>query len=67
MIVTDTGCNNILVQSDYATSVSRGVGIATDALTNVGGGAQHGINALDQGRIILPDLLPDGGSQPLSG
>jgi hypothetical protein len=67
MIVTDTGCNNILVEGDYATSVDRRVGTAIDALTKVGSSAQHGINALMQSRIILPDLLPDGGSQPLPG
>jgi hypothetical protein len=67
MVVTDTGCNNILVEGDYATSVSRRVGTTSDALTNVGSSVQHGINALKQGRIILPDLLPDGGSQRRPG
>jgi len=62
MIVADTGCNNILVVEDYATSVRRRVGTATDAHTKVVGSAQHGINALLQGRIILPNLPPDGGS-----
>jgi hypothetical protein len=65
MIVTDTGCNDILVEGDYATSVR--VGTATDAPTNLGSSAQHGINALLQGRIILPDLLPDRGSQRRPG
>ena len=63
MIVTDTGCNNILVVGDYATSVSRRVAAATDALTIVGRSAQHGINPLLQGRIILPNLPPGGGGQ----
>ena len=63
MIVTDTGCNNILVVGDYATSVSRRVAAATDALTIVGRSAQHGINPLLQGRIILPNLSPGGGGQ----
>ena len=65
MVVTDTGCNNILVVEDYATSVRRRVGTSTDALTNRGGSAQHGIDTLLQGRIILPNLPPDGGSQRL--
>lgn len=67
MIVTDTGCNDILVEGDYVTSVSRCVRTATDALTKVGSSLQHGINALMQSRIILPDLLPDGGSQRRPG
>ena len=67
MVVTDTGRNNILVEGDYATSVSRRVGTATDALTKVGSSVQHRIDALKQGRIIPPDFLPDGGGQRRHG
>ncbi len=68
MIVADTGCKNILVEGIYTTSVSRGVGLSTDGLTNErppSGGvcsSQYGINARFQRRIILQSLLPEGGS-----
>ena len=67
MIVTDTGCKNILVVGNFATTVSRRVSAATETLTSVWPHrvrvrrSQHRINAPFKRRVILQSVLPKGG------
>ena len=72
MIITDTGCNNILVEGNYVGLSVRRVEGRLEAI--IGGltsvrphrigvhCSQHGINALFQRRIVLQSVLPEGGS-----